>query len=79
MITALKVMLKTTWLSMKQEMRKIKQEIAQLNPEDMYQPKHLIKEKSEDQPMKSAEKKLEAPLSSIVKISGLSLEASKSV
>ena len=38
-IRPLRVILKTDWLKMKDEMNSIKREIALLHPEDMYQPK----------------------------------------
>jgi RNA recognition motif-containing protein len=37
-ITPLRVILKTTWLKMKDEMKSIKNELAALNPEIMFQP-----------------------------------------
>jgi RNA recognition motif-containing protein len=53
-IKPFKVMTKIDWIKAKEEMRQIKQEIAVLNPECMFQPTKLPPAKSEDAEMKSS-------------------------
>ena len=81
-VRGLRVMLKSTWLQTKDEMKQIKLEIAQLNPSAMFQPTHQQSTSSlegGDQEMKeehAVQKKqaenVDAEVGSIVKIGGLS-------
>jgi hypothetical protein len=84
-ILPLKVILKTDWLKLKEEMKAIKCQLAALNPEIMYQPnQQTVRRYSEisgDHSVKSKAKRFgfESENGSIVRIKNLSQAASANV
>lgn len=72
-VTQLKVMLKTEWLKLKDEMKQIKAELAILNPETMFSPQQSALRKVEGEEKPHVKKYgFESQAGSVVRIKGLS-------